>query len=309
MDFPRLSVFLAVARHLSFRRAAAGLHLSQPAVSKHIQHLEAELGLALFERRGNRVALTEAGRMLQDYGQRVTMLTDEVRRALAELQGLQRGALRIGASTTPGLYLLPERLARFRREHPSLETQLVITNSADIAHRVAGGELDLGFVGALPEARGLQVRPFAEDEIVLIAPSRHPAARRAAAPAAVLAALARDTWVMREAGSGTREVALAGLAEQGITPTRTMELSGCEAVKRAVAAGLGVGFVSRHAVGLEVEHGLLRIVDDPSLRFRRLLYLVTRKDARPSPAVLAFTAHVFKHAPSPLRDSRRDGSG
>jgi len=309
MDFPRLSVFLAVARHLNFRRAAETLHLSQPAVSKHIHQLEAELGLALFERRGNRVALTEAGRMLQDYGQRVSMLTDEIRRALAELQGLQRGALRIGASTTPGLYLLPERLARFRRDHPGVEVALVISNSADVSRRVVSGELDLGFVGALPEARGLQMRPFAEDEIVLIAPPRHPAARRATGSAAALAALAGDTWVMREAGSGTREVALAGLAELGVTPARTMELSGCEAVKRAVAAGLGVGFVSHHAIALEVEHGLLTIVDQPSLRFRRPLYLITRKDARPSPAVLAFTAHVFKHTATPLRDSRRDGSG
>jgi DNA-binding transcriptional LysR family regulator len=294
MDFPRLSVFLAVARHLNFRRAAETLHLSQPAVSKHIHLLEAELGLALFERRGNRVALTEAGRMLQDYGQRVSMLTDEIRRALAELQGLQRGGLRIGASTTPGLYLLPERLARFRVDHPGVETQLVIGNSADISRRVASGELDLGFVGALPDAGGLQVRPFAEDEVVLIAPPRHPLARRAAGKATGLAALAQETWIMREAGSGTREVALAGLAEQGITPARTMELSGCEAVKRAVAAGLGVGFVSRQAIGLEVEHGLLTVVDEPELRFRRLLYLITRKDARPSPAVLAFTAHVLK---------------
>lgn len=307
MDFPRLSVFLAVARQLNFRRAAESLHLSQPAVSKHIHQLEAELGLALFERRRNRVALTEAGRMLQDYGQRVSMLTDEVRRTLAELQGLQRGVLQIGASSTPGLYLLPERLARFRQDHPGVETQLVIGNSADVSRRVASGELDLGFVGALPDATGLQVRPFAEDEIVLIAPPRHPLARRAARSGAALTALAQETWIMREAGSGTREVALAGLAERGVTPARTMELSGCEAVKRAVAAGLGLGFVSRHAIALEVAYGLLTIVDEPGLRFRRPLYLVTRKDARPSPAVLAFMAHVLKHGQG--SPHRREGGG
>ena len=121
MDFTRLTVFLAVARQLSFRGAAASLHLSQPAVSKHIQKLEAELALALFERRGSRVALTEAGQMLQDYGERVAALTGEMRRALGELQGLQRGALRIGASTTPGLYLLPERLAPVREWIASYE--------------------------------------------------------------------------------------------------------------------------------------------------------------------------------------------
>jgi DNA-binding transcriptional LysR family regulator len=290
-----------VARQLSFRRAAADLHLSQPAVSKHIQQLEAELGLALFERRGNRVALTEAGRMLQGYGQRVTMLTDEVRRALAEVQGLQRGGLRIGASTTPGLYLLPEWLARFHQAHPGLELGLEITNSLKVARRVASGELDLGFVGTLPDDPGLQVRPFAEDEVVLIAPPRHPAVRRAGNSTSAAAALARETWVMRETGSGTQEVALAGLAGQGIAPARTMELTGSEAVKRAVAAGLGIGFASRRAITLEAEHGLLSAVDRPELRHQRLLYLVTRKDARPSPIVLAFTAHVFKSSPTASR--------
>ena len=294
MDYPRLTVFLAVARHLSFRRAAAALHLSQPAVSKHVQRLEAELGLALLERRGNRVALTEAGRMLQNYGQRVTMQTDEVRRALAELQGLQRGGLRIGASTTPGLYLLPERLARFRQAHPGLELSLEITNSVTVARRVASGELDLGFAGSLPDLPGLQVRPFAEDEVVLIAPPRHPAVRRSSGSANAVAALAGETWVMRESGSGTRVVALTGLAGLGIAPARTMELTGCEAIKRGVAAGLGIGFASRHAITLEVEHGLLSAVDRPQLRFQRLLYLVTRKDARPSPALLAFTAAMLK---------------
>jgi DNA-binding transcriptional LysR family regulator len=308
MDFPRLTVFLAVARQLNFHRAAETLHLSQPAVSRHIQRLEAELGLALFERRGNRVALTEAGRRLQDYGQRVARLTDEVRRELVELQGLQRGKLRIGASTTPGLYLLPERLAHFRRDHPGIEASLEIGNSAEVSRRVAGGELDLGFVGALPDQGGLQVQAFAEDEVVLITPPgrrfAHPLA--SASVAAVLAPFAGEPWILREPGSGTREVALAGLARLGVTPAHTMELAGCEAVKRAVAAGLGVGFVSRHAIALEVGHRLVSIVDEPRLRFRRALYLVTRKDARPSPAALAFTAQVLQAVavPGPGRRSR-----
>jgi DNA-binding transcriptional LysR family regulator len=294
MDFPRLTVFLAVARQLSFRRAAADLHLSQPAVSKHIQQLEAELGLALFERRGNRVALTEAGRMLRDYGQRVAMQTDDIRRALAELQGLQRGALRVGASSTPGLYILPERLARFRREQPGVEIQFIISNSADVARRVAGGELDLGFVGALSDVRGLQARPFAEDEVVLIAAPRHPLVRRPGDAAAVLAELARETWIMREPGSGTRDVVMANLPDRGLSPARTMELASCEAVKRAVAAGLGVGYASSHAIALEHKHGLLGAIAHPDFRFRRPLYLVTRKYARPSPAGLTFSAQMLK---------------
>jgi len=117
MDFVRLSVFSAVARRLSFSRAAEALHLSQPAVSKHIRQLEAELGVQLFHRRGNRVELTDAGRIVADYAQRISALTEEVRRVLGELEGLERGYLRVGASTTPGLYLLPQVLARFQKKY------------------------------------------------------------------------------------------------------------------------------------------------------------------------------------------------
>src|SRR3990172_7350615 len=121
MDFQRLIVFRAVARHLNFSRAADELHLSQPAVSKHIHQLEAELGVRLFQRLGKRVELTEAGRIVADYAQRVSVLTEEVRRVIGELQGLQRGHLRIGASTTPGLYVLPDMLARFQKKYPAIE--------------------------------------------------------------------------------------------------------------------------------------------------------------------------------------------
>ncbi len=117
-------------------------------------------------------------------------------------------------------------------------------------------------------------------------------ARRPVAPTP--AALAAETWILREPGSGTREIAAAGLAERGIAPKHTMELAGCETVKRAVVAGLGVGFVSAQAIALEAAQKLVRVVDAPGLRFRRQLYLITRKEARPSPAALAFMAQALK---------------
>lgn len=291
MDFPRLWVFRAVARHLNFSRAADELHLSQPAVSKHIRQLETELGVQLFQRLGNRVELTEAGRLLADYAQRVSMLTEEVRRVIEELKGLQRGHLRIGASTTPGLYMLPEMLARFQKKYPAIEATLTITNSADITRRVLSSEIDLGFVGAPVESPGLQVRPFAEDEIVLIVPAGHALARqRTFAPGL----LARETLITREAGSGTRQIVESHLVSLGISPRRALEMSGCEAVKRATGAGLGVAFVSRRAVALEVAHRLVGVPEIPELRIARQLYLIARKDARHSAAALAFLAMVMK---------------
>lgn len=291
MDFQRLAVFRAVARRLSFSRAADELHLTQPAVSKHIQQLEAELGVQLFHRVGKRVELTDAGRIVADYAQRVSALTEDVRRVLGELEGLRRGSLRLGASATPGLYLLPEMLARFRKKYPQVETTLVITNSADVTRRVSAGEFDMGFVGAPTETPGLQVRPFVGDEIVLIVPPGHPLARqRAFAPDL----LAQETLIVREPGSATRQIAEANLAQLEVVPKTVLEMTGCEGVKRAVSAGLGVAFVSRYAIALEVAQKVVSVLEIPELRFARQLSLITRKDARPSAAILAFLALMGK---------------
>jgi DNA-binding transcriptional LysR family regulator len=285
MDFPRLTIFQAVARHLSFSKAAEELQLSQPAVSKQIHQLEAELGMRLFQRMGRHVELTEAGNMVAAYAQRVLLVTEEVRRALAELEGVERGYLRLGASSTPGLYLVPDLLARFRRAYPGVETTLVITNSADVARRVSVGEMDLGFVGAAPETPGLLVRNFAEDEIVLIVPAGHALSRRRKFAPELLVP---ELLIVREAGSATREIAEANLAKLGVSPRQVMEMSGSEAVKRAVAAGLGIAFISLHAIALEVAQKLIAMPAITELRFPRPLFLITRKDARPSAASLAF---------------------
>jgi DNA-binding transcriptional LysR family regulator len=276
---------------LSFSRAAVALNLSQPAVSKHIRLLEAELGVRLFQRLGNRVELTEAGRLLGDYARRLTVLTDEVRRVLGELEGLQRGGLRIGASTTPGLYLLPETLAHFRARYPGIETTLTITNSADIVRRVAAGELELGYVGTMPEGAGLQARPIQSDEIALVVPAGH---RLTPGRGPAAGWLEQETLIVREPGSGTQQAAEAALTRLGLKPKARLELTGSEAVKRAVAAGLGVAFISRRAIMLEVQQGLVAEAPLPVPRSVRPLTLINRKDARPSAAALAFMALMQK---------------
>ncbi|MDQ1300947.1 MAG: lysR-type protein [Chloroflexota bacterium] len=292
MDY-RLSVFRAVAQRQHFTRAADDLDLSQPAVSKHIRLLEAEWGVQLFHRLGSRVELTDAGRILADYAERVAVLAEEARRVLAEMAGLQRGYLRIGASATPGLYLLPEVLARFQVRYPGLEVTLAISNSADVARRVLDAECDLGFVGAPTEAAGLQVRPFAEDEIILIVPPGHALVQQRVLAPEIFAGA---TLILREAGSGTRQLVEAHLASLGLRPKRTLELPGCEAVKRAVAAGLGLAWIARRAVTLEIAHGLICAPEIPALRISRRLCVLTRKDARPTAASLAFLALVLQEA-------------
>jgi DNA-binding transcriptional LysR family regulator len=291
MDFPRLTVFRAVARHLSFSRAADELNMSQPAVSKHLRLLEAELGVRLFQRLGHRVELTDAGRILADYAQRVSVLTEEARRVLGEIEGLQRGYLRIGASSTPGLYLLPEVLARFQKKYRDIEITLVVTNSADVTRRVLAGEFDLGFSGAPPDVPGVQAQPFAADEIVLIVSAGHALARRRSFTPDVLTG---ETLIVREAGSATQQIARAHLDRLRLMPKRVLEMTGCEAVKRTVAAGLGVAFVSQRAISLEASQRLVHLPEIPELRFRRQLFVLTRKNARHPAAALAFLALLGK---------------
>jgi DNA-binding transcriptional LysR family regulator len=294
MDFPRLTVFQAVADCLSFSRAAADLHLSQPAVSQHIRQLEAELGVQLFHRAGRRVELTDAGRILADYAGRVASLSDEVRRVLGELAEIKRGYLRLAASSTPGLYLLPEALTRFSRRYPEIEISLWLGNSGAVAHQVLRGTADLGFVGVRPEAPGLQVRPFAEDQIILVTPPGHRLARSAVFNRELLAG---ETLILREPGSGTRQVVEAGLAELQVRPGRVLEMAGCEGVKRGVAAGLGVGFASRRALTLELDRGLVGISPVAEFTFPRQLYTLARKDRRHTPAALVFLSALSKGIP------------
>lgn len=290
LNLHRLRVFHAVARRESYSRAAEDLHISQPAVSKHVLDLEEELGAKLFHRLGRRIVLTEAGRLMADYAQRIFVLADEARRALGELHGLERGTLRLGASSTPGSYLLPRVLAAFCARYPRLEVSLDITASRDVVDRVLRQDLDLGFVGATFTA-DLHVQPYVEDELVLILRPGHPLAALRAIPHE---GLEGETFILRDPASGTRTVAEAELRTRGITVRRFLELRSVEAVKQAVVEGLGISFISRYAVALEVRHKVLAIAADPHLRFPRPLVMISRKEARLSPAALAFAASVRK---------------
>lgn len=291
MNFHRLNVFYLVARLESFSQAAEELYTSQPNVSKHVHQLEAELGVSLFHRLGGSIELTEAGRAVYRYAQQIFDLTAELQRTLAELEGLARGYLRLGASSTPGLYLLPELVAAFGHHYPGLEMSFSIGNSQQVVEEILAGKLDLGFVEGFVETVGLQRQPFGRDEVVLIAPSRHRLAGQADITAAELAG---ETFVGREAGSGTRQAMESLMASLDLSPPRTLELPSCEAVKRAVAAGLGLSFVSRSAIDLELNQGLLTVLSGSGLSLSRQLYVISRKDVRLSPAALAFLAFVRK---------------
>ncbi|MCZ7572004.1 MAG: LysR family transcriptional regulator [Ardenticatenaceae bacterium] len=293
MNFHRLHVFYTVARQLSFSRAAEELYTSQPNVSNHVARLEAELGVQLFHRRGTRVALTDAGRIVYGYAQRLFELIDGMQRALDELKGLERGNLRLAAGSTAGLFLLPPVMAGFQKAHPGLEISLHLANTRGAVEQVLSNQADLGFIEAAVTAPGLLIQPYLSDEMVLIAAPGH---SLSAVPAVTPQDLARETLVLREEGSGTRQITEEALVRWGVQPRQTLVINGCEGVKQVVAAGLGVSFVSRRALALELAQGILRVLTGEGLALPRPIAVVAHKDLRPSAAALAFLAHLRKRA-------------
>lgn len=265
--------------------------MSQPNVSKHIARLEAELGVSLFHRLGGGIELTEAGRIVREYARQAARISDEMTRALDEYLGLERGVLRLGASSIPGLYLLPEAVAAFQERYPGLEISFEISNSQRTTEGIMAGDFDLGFIGKRSEAAGVQIQPYSVDKLVLIAPPEHPLAKQGSVSRAELMG---KPFILREQGSGTRHAMEALFLRMGISPGRTLEMRSCEGVKRAVAAGLGLSLISRRAIELERESGVLVELTGPEPRISRQLYMVTRKEIRPSPAALAFAAFLGK---------------
>lgn len=294
MNLYRLRIFLAVARRLSYSRAAEDLFISQPAVSRHVASLEKELGVQLLGQSGNRVFLTETGRMVLGYAQRLFDVEEELVRALAEVANLGRGHLRLGASSTPGVYLLPRAVAAFQERYPGIDMGLLVANSQEVETRVLGGELDLGFVG-MGFRPGLQSIPYARDRLVIVAPPSHPLASEGSIP---LERLRSERFLLREPGSGTRRVLEDELGRREFQLGRVMELAGCEAVKRGVMAGMGIAAVSGYSVEVELRQGLLRGLPVEGLRLERDISIISRKDVRPPAAALAFTALAHKLPPS-----------
>jgi DNA-binding transcriptional LysR family regulator len=251
----QLITFAAVAEHRNISRAAVALHLSQPAVSGQLRQLQDEFGEPLYLRDGRGVRLTPAGEQLASYA---TRLRDTWRQAHAyrdALRGLESGTLRVGASTTPASYLLPYLIAEFHRRHPEVTMHTVDGNTADIVGALASLDIAMveGPVGAdLPPDTA--VHAWRDDEIVAIMPRTHPLAANSVPGACIeLSALGEHPLVLREAGSGVRQMVERAFARAGVPMRVALEIAGVEGVKEAVRAGMGIGFVSgmsmRHEAG------------------------------------------------------------
>ena len=297
MTLRQLEVFLAVARARSFRRAAERVALSQSALSQQVKELERELGAPVFDRLGRTVALTEAGRVLEAHAQRVFATLQGARDAIGELRGLERGSLVLGASSTPGIYLLPWLLGRFKRRYPRIAVALRIGNTREIEERVRATEVDLGIVGGhLAGFEETCVEASLTDRLVLIVPPTHRWARKRTV---LPAELGDECLLQREEGSATRRVTEGALEQAGVALRTCLELGHTEAIKQGVRAGLGVAFVSRYAARNEVAHGQLRALDIKGLTIQRHFHVIRHEAKSLTPAARAFLG--FLHDDSALR--------
>ncbi len=287
----RLKVFRAAAEHLNFRKAAEGLFLTQPAVTLQIKALEDDLGVRLFDRAAGRVTLTPQGSQLLRYAKKIAALVSEAEQELGAADGSFSGDLSLGVSTTIAQYVLPRLIGAFRDEHPRVQLSLHSGNTEEIVDLLLKGDVSIGLIEGPARDRGIQVQPFMQDELVLITPPDSESDQLSGQE------LLGSNLLMREQGSGSRRVVETALAKAGYklkSFKSVMNLDSTEAIKSAVEAGLGIGFVSRWAISKELELGSLRMAAVAGLTMARHFSLISRTGPPPQGPPAAFRAFAFE---------------
>ncbi|MBA3713559.1 MAG: LysR family transcriptional regulator [Pyrinomonadaceae bacterium] len=289
-----LKIFLAVAERLNYTRAGEDVHLSQSGVSVRVRELERELGVKLFEQLGKKVALTDAGRLLEPYARRVVAAVDDARQAIEEFRGLERGRVRIGASTTPGMYLVPRIIAEFKRRYPKIEVTLKINDTRGVEEDVLRNEYDFGFVGGhLIGGDDVVVTAWHTDELLLIVAPNHALAHHRAIN---LRQIANEQFIFRERGSATQAVVESTLHKANLHLEAVIELGNPEAIKQGVQSGLGIAFISQFAIETERRAKTLVALKVKNLKITRELRIVYRKDKHLPRAAVEFIKLAQQHS-------------
>ena len=289
----RLKVFRAVAEHLNFRRAAEHLFLTQPAVTQQIKALEEDLGVRLFDRAPGGVSLTRQGLILLEHARNIAAIVVEAEQELRAGEGQLAGKLALGVSTTIAQYILPRLLGAFLNEHPHVQFSLHSGNTSEIVQLVIQDKVAIGLIEGPSPHREVRAQPFMEDELVLIVPPDF------GPDQLTREQLLGSALLMREHGSGSRKVVEAALEGAGArlkSFRRMMNLDSTEAIKSAVEAGLGVGFVSLWAISKELELGALRVARVNGLRVTRHFTLISRTGPEPQGAPGAFRSFALDRA-------------
>lgn len=299
----QVEVFCAVIETGGFARAAERLLIGQPSVSIQIRRLEDGLGLQLFTRTGRATHPTEAAHAFYESAQQLLKARGDLARAVEDLKSGVAGSLSVGAGTTIGDYLLPDLLGEWRSGYPHVDLSARVANTRQVVKWLLEDSVNVAFLGESVDAPDLELRPWLGDQIVVLVPARS----RLAVGSHPAEALNGERFVMRERGSATRAAAEACLVAAGVLPVVTMTLGSNEAVKRAVAAGLGITMLSQYSADLEIRGGQLAMAHVDGLDCRRMLYLAW--DGRRTPSRLVDRFTNFATAWARDRGRPRPGGG
>lgn len=290
----QLQVFEAIVRLGSFTRAAEELFLTQPTVSMQIKKLSSSTGLALFEQKGRSVKPTDAGHELYAACREIFQTLSNLEMKIAEIKGIQRGRLRLGVIST-AKYVAPQMLGEFSKLHPGIELALKVTNRERILERIQSNEDDLYIMGQAPDKEiDVEVFPFSPNPLVMMASRDHPLVGK---KNITLEEIAEEPFILREPGSGTRDVVLRRFQEKGLKPNVKMELGSNEAIKHAVAVGLGITVLSLHTLTLEGANGPVVLLDVEGFPIERKWYLVYPKGKTLSVVSQAFLEFALETEP------------
>lgn len=291
MNVSQLTTFVTVVERGSFSEAARALGISQPAVTMQVQALESDVGVTLLDRRYRRVDLTEAGKTLLPHARRILEQLETAQNEIVALSGAVTGRLAIAASTTPGVYVIPRLLGSFLSTYPEVGVSITVYDTAEVIAMVESGKAHIGVAGGTVRGARVAYHEVGADELVLICPPDHALATTAGI---TLPALADETWIMRESGSGTRQTAEKTLTEHGLDPQElriAVELGTGEAIVSAVEGGLGISMLSRKVAAKAIQLGTVAEVDVVGLPALRPFYLVMQKGT-PTHAASAFHEYL-----------------
>jgi len=288
----QLRVFSEVARHLSFVRAAESLHLTPPAVTMQVKDLEAHVGLPLFERQGKKVSLTTTGEYMLVYARRILATAKDAEDAASRLRQAESGRVIIGLVST-AQYFMMRLVAQFRQRHPGLEVQIAIGNRDQLVQMIQSGEVDIAAMGRPPADSMMRAEPFAAHPHVFVAQPGHPLTQQDRISAEELRPY---DFIVREPGSGTRAAMQMFFQASHVEPRLKIQLQSNETIKQAVMAGLGLGFLSLHTIGLELRHGLIAQLDVQGAPVVRAWNLVHAQGKYLSPAAEAFRYYMLEGA-------------
>ena len=288
-DLKQLDIFCKIVDLKSFSRAAEEVNLTQPTVSERIASLEATFQTMLLDRSSKKIIPTKAGKLLYFYSKRILELRRELIQSMDKFLGLEKGDLYIGGSTIPGTHIMPGLIGKFRERYPGINVILKLGDSQEIIDGVESGKYELGIVGKKPENQSITCTDFQKDSLILVIHKNHPWAKEK--EGITVEKLVKEPFIMREQGSGTRQVMENVLIQHKIEPEKlnvVCELGSSEAVKQGILSRIGVSIISKKEVETELEFGLLQHIKIDNISFDRKFYLIYSNVRHQSPICISF---------------------